>query len=114
MTTNQFEAWIVRNAQRLYIVLGFVLIFSTALGIHAGVYIASVPNGVLGGYLLGGWPALRRLVRHPRMQVTHWWHILRDTRRVEIREYPDGVKRVSIMRPTRRNGWSWREVRGEE
>lgn len=108
------HAWIARNAQRLYLIYGFIAIAMTAIGIYNGVYIASIPLGVLGGHLLGGWPALRRLVRHPKMQLTHWWHILRDTRRVEIREYPDGSNRVSIMRPTRRNGWSWREERGDE
>ena len=108
---SELERLMVSNAERIFILAGFMGLAIAALGIHAEAYVESIPVALLGAWLLGGWPAVRRLVKHPRMQLTHWYHILRDTRRVRIDEWPDGSKNVSIMRPTRRYGWYWTEER---
>jgi hypothetical protein len=105
------EGAIARNAQRIYILSGILLLVVSTTGISQGVYLASAPHALLGGWLLGGWPAIRRLARNPRMQLRHWWHILRNTRKIHITEWPDGSTDVSLMKPVRTNGWGWVEVR---
>lgn len=98
------------NAERLWVVLGLLNLYLFGVGLLADAYPTAVFCGFIGWQLLGGWPAIVRLVRHPVVQIRHWFHVLRDTRKIEYREYPDGTTRVVIMRPTRRNGWGWVQV----
>lgn len=105
------ENRILPNTQRIRLGLGIYML-ATA-GFAAGVdMFGAVLTGFLGAWMLGGWPAVKRLVRHPRMQLRHYWHVLRDTRRIDITEYPDGTEKVAVMRPKLNNGWYWTEVRG--
>lgn len=99
------------NSDRLILLLGFSLLYIHAVTLLAGYHVNSVISGFMGWTFLGGWPAFRRFIRHPVVQLKHWYHVLRGTLKIEYVEYPDGETRVSIMKATRHNGWSWREVR---
>lgn len=102
---------LVPNTQRIRLLLGILLLISAGTTASEAL-IASAMNGFLGAWFLGGWAALKRLIRHPRMQLRHYWNVLRNTPRVEIREYPDGSQHVAVMRPKLYNGWYWQEERG--
>ena len=107
---DRMGAFIADNAERFWVVLGFLNLYLCGVTLLADAYPTAVFCGFIGWQLLGGWPALVRFVRHPVFQARHWFHILRDTRKISYREYPDGTTRVVIMRPTRRNGWGWVQV----
>lgn len=107
---NLVEQWAVKNAQRVYVITGFALVALTITTLMTGLYFQSVLMGVFGVWLLGGWPALRRLSRNPNMQLQHWYDILRDERQLHICESSDGATKVVVMRPIRRDGWQWIEA----
>lgn len=110
-TVDRLGMMLAVNSDRIFIVMGFLLLYLHAVTLLAGSYANSVFCGFLGWHCLGGWPALRRLCRHPIIQLRHWYHVLRGTLKIEYREYPDGNTRVSIMKASRHNGWCWTEVR---
>ncbi len=109
----QGQLWVAQNYQRIRLLAGVLMvplgIWGLALGFSLEAYATSALNGLLGLlgiWLLGGWPAVKRLVRNPRMQLRHWYHVLVDARRVDHR-YDEPV----VMGPTLKDGWYWRSLR---
>lgn len=89
-----------------------MMITAAVVGAFHHVIVGSVLNGFVGVLAIGGWPALKRLVRSPQMQLRHWYHVMVNSRRFEHWVRPDGSVEVCVMRPYLRNGWYWKSDRG--
>lgn len=108
-----FENWCARNYLRVRVLLGFVLLSMVGFNLAAGEYIGAVIYAVFGGWMVGGWSAIRRLLFDPRRwQAKQWYYILIDKRRTATRPKfrEEGACRVE-MRPTLHG---WREVRNRD
>lgn len=108
------QLWISRNYPRLRLLCGVALVAVAAWGLSTASVFSTVLAGVFGCWLLGGWPAVRRLVRHPRAQLKHWYYVLIDARQYAHRHVDDGSVEVTAMRPTLHKGWHWRSLRWYE
>lgn len=112
--TPRGQLWLSKNYQRIRLIAGGLMILVAVWGLTVAAYFGAVLNGFVGAWLLGGWPAVRRLVRHPRMQLRHWYYVLIDARKYRHTHLGDGSVEVSEMRPTLTDGWRWRGVRWYE
>jgi len=103
------ENWLAQNIERVRLIIGILITITAAVSLidysHFGIGIIMF----IGLWMLGGWLTVKRLITSPKMQVQHYWHVLRKTKKVHINEYPDGSKNVSIMIPKMTNGWFWTE-----
>lgn len=106
-----YAAKLVNHKNRLYLFLGLSLLYLHVNFLLTGSYLTATTTGFFGWTILGGWPTFKRLLRHPIFQIRHWYHVVRGTHQIRYVERPEGETRVSIMKPTMRNGWGWREVR---
>jgi len=113
--TQKFADWygakLIKHKNRLYLFFGLSLLYVHSIALLGGYYLNATIIGFLGWTFLGGWPTLKRLGRHPIFQLRHWYHVARGTLQIRHVERPDGETRISVMKPTMRNGWGWREVR---
>lgn len=107
--------WLPRNFERYRLLSGLLCFIAVANALVHGngwiLYAECVLIGVLGAWFVGGWPALRRLLRSPKMQLRHWYGVLIDARKLHHYHREDGTVEVVRMRPTLHGGWSWREER---
>jgi len=116
--TEKFIDWygakLFKHRTRISLFMGLSLLYLHSMTLLSGYYLNATITGFLGWSFLGGWPTLKRLGRHPIFQFRHWYHVIRGTRQVRYVERPEGNTRVSIMKPTLRNGWGWREIRSAD
>lgn len=110
--SDTLEAFAVENHERMKLAIAVVYLVTAAGGVANGVYLTSALLAVIAVWLLGGVPALKRLVRRPRMQLRHWWDVARNARHLAIHPGVDGTARVVVMRPTLHDGWHWESTEG--
>lgn len=109
--TVRFLDVLIENIHRIFLLSGFGSFYVALEAYQLDLFFWTVVYGFVGGWLIGGWPTLKRLIKSPRWQLVQWYLILINARQYHHREQDDGSVDVIEMRPT---NWGWTEVRDFE